>query len=100
MLSRLQPEFLTGCFGGLPSKCAPRQLWNFAFAGADIDGNMYGILSETLRLNSTEISLNQSSSPSPLHDSSRGSGQTMVSIRVEVHSETLSTHAHRVVDWN
>ncbi|GLB38396.1 putative carbohydrate esterase family 16 protein [Lyophyllum shimeji] len=29
-------EYLTGCFGGRPSAC-PRQLWNFAFAGADID---------------------------------------------------------------
>ncbi|EIM85979.1 uncharacterized protein STEHIDRAFT_131659 [Stereum hirsutum FP-91666 SS1] len=30
------PEFLTGCTSGLPSRC-PRQLWDFAFAGADID---------------------------------------------------------------
>ncbi|TFK40833.1 hypothetical protein BDQ12DRAFT_648133 [Crucibulum laeve] len=30
-------EFLTGCFGGRPSACR-KQLWNFAFAGADIDG--------------------------------------------------------------
>ncbi|KAF9468508.1 hypothetical protein BDZ94DRAFT_1287020 [Collybia nuda] len=29
-------EYLTGCFGGRPSAC-PKQLWNFAFAGADID---------------------------------------------------------------
>ncbi|KAF8073761.1 putative lysophospholipase [Lyophyllum atratum] len=29
-------EYLTGCFSGRPSAC-PRQLWNFAFAGADID---------------------------------------------------------------
>ncbi|KAJ7288258.1 putative lysophospholipase [Mycena rebaudengoi] len=29
-------EFLTGCTGGLPSGCS-RQLWNFAFAGSDID---------------------------------------------------------------
>ncbi|KIJ64511.1 carbohydrate esterase family 16 protein [Hydnomerulius pinastri MD-312] len=29
------PEFLTGCYSGLPSEC-PRQLWDFAFAGADI----------------------------------------------------------------
>ncbi|EGN98242.1 carbohydrate esterase family 16 protein, partial [Serpula lacrymans var. lacrymans S7.3] len=28
-------EYLTGCFGGLPSACS-RQLWDFAFAGADI----------------------------------------------------------------
>ncbi|KAH8599453.1 hypothetical protein B0O99DRAFT_738318 [Bisporella sp. PMI_857] len=28
-------EFLTGCFSGLPSKCRT-QLWDFAFAGADI----------------------------------------------------------------
>ncbi|KAH7915416.1 putative lysophospholipase [Hygrophoropsis aurantiaca] len=28
-------EFLTGCYEGLPSFCS-RQLWNFAFAGADI----------------------------------------------------------------
>ncbi|KAL5524356.1 hypothetical protein ACEPAF_9496 [Sanghuangporus sanghuang] len=33
-------EFLTGCFRGKPSDCTPRQLWNFAFAGADIDGNL------------------------------------------------------------
>ncbi|KAI1793243.1 hypothetical protein LXA43DRAFT_1001538 [Ganoderma leucocontextum] len=30
-------EFLTGCFAGKPSECAPHQLWNFAFAGAKID---------------------------------------------------------------
>ncbi|KAK7681543.1 hypothetical protein QCA50_015275 [Cerrena zonata] len=30
-------EFLTGCFEGKPSNCHPHQLWNFAFAGADID---------------------------------------------------------------
>ncbi|KAI8986232.1 hypothetical protein BD414DRAFT_488049 [Trametes punicea] len=30
-------EFLTGCFQGKPSRCSPHQLWNFAFAGADID---------------------------------------------------------------
>ncbi|KAI0775535.1 hypothetical protein BD413DRAFT_491390 [Trametes elegans] len=30
-------EFLTGCFAGKPSSCSPRQLWNFAFAGADVD---------------------------------------------------------------
>ncbi|KAM5533141.1 hypothetical protein V8D89_013189 [Ganoderma adspersum] len=30
-------EFLTGCFAGKPSECAPHQLWNFAFAGAQID---------------------------------------------------------------
>ncbi|TRM64119.1 hypothetical protein BD626DRAFT_456576 [Schizophyllum amplum] len=29
-------EFLTGCFSGLPSSC-DIQLWDFAFAGADID---------------------------------------------------------------
>jgi hypothetical protein len=28
-------EYLTGCFSGLPSKCK-RQLWDFAFAGADV----------------------------------------------------------------
>ncbi|KAL5519854.1 hypothetical protein ACEPAG_1514 [Sanghuangporus baumii] len=33
-------EFLTRCFRGRPSDCTPRQLWNFAFAGADIDGNL------------------------------------------------------------
>ncbi|KDN49798.1 hypothetical protein RSAG8_01863, partial [Rhizoctonia solani AG-8 WAC10335] len=27
---------ITNCYAGLPSKC-PRTLWNFAFAGADID---------------------------------------------------------------
>lgn len=27
---------ITGCYEGLPTKC-PRVLWNFAFAGADID---------------------------------------------------------------
>ncbi|CDO75423.1 Carbohydrate Esterase Family 16 protein [Trametes cinnabarina] len=32
-----QTEFLTGCFKGKPSNCAPHQLWNFAFAGADVD---------------------------------------------------------------
>ncbi|KAG9103584.1 hypothetical protein FRC06_009718, partial [Ceratobasidium sp. 370] len=29
-------EMITGCYSGLPSRC-PRTLWNFAFAGADID---------------------------------------------------------------
>ncbi|KAB5591055.1 ABC transporter G family [Ceratobasidium theobromae] len=29
-------EMITGCYSGLPTKC-PRTLWNFAFAGADID---------------------------------------------------------------
>ncbi|KAF5385666.1 hypothetical protein D9757_005474 [Collybiopsis confluens] len=29
-------EFLTGCLGGSPTKCE-KQLWNFAFAGSDID---------------------------------------------------------------
>jgi len=29
-------EFLTGCFGGSPLSCE-KQLWNFAFAGSDID---------------------------------------------------------------
>ncbi|KAI0070441.1 hypothetical protein K474DRAFT_1608680 [Panus rudis PR-1116 ss-1] len=33
-------EFLTGCFEGLPSECSPHQLWNFAFAGADIDAKI------------------------------------------------------------
>ncbi|KJA17997.1 carbohydrate esterase family 16 protein [Hypholoma sublateritium FD-334 SS-4] len=32
-------EFLTGCLEGLPTRCT-RQLWDFAFAGADIDGNL------------------------------------------------------------
>ncbi|KAH9846362.1 hypothetical protein C2E23DRAFT_582601 [Lenzites betulinus] len=30
-------EFLTGCFQGKPADCSPHQLWNFAFAGADVD---------------------------------------------------------------
>ncbi|KAJ7016644.1 hypothetical protein C8F04DRAFT_503417 [Mycena alexandri] len=30
-------EFLTGCMGGLPSRCS-KQLWDFAFAGSDING--------------------------------------------------------------
>ncbi|KAM5545787.1 hypothetical protein V8D89_000825 [Ganoderma adspersum] len=30
-------EYLTGCFEGKPSDCAPHQLWNFAFSGADVD---------------------------------------------------------------
>jgi len=30
-------EFLTGCMEGLPSRCT-KQLWDFAFAGSDIDG--------------------------------------------------------------
>ncbi|KAJ7134696.1 hypothetical protein C8R44DRAFT_610060 [Mycena epipterygia] len=30
-------EFLTGCLEGSPLQC-PKQLWNFAFAGSDIDG--------------------------------------------------------------
>jgi len=29
-------EFLTGCYSGLPTNCAPHKLWDFAFAGADI----------------------------------------------------------------
>ncbi|KAJ7644194.1 hypothetical protein FB45DRAFT_1020976 [Roridomyces roridus] len=32
-------EFLTGCFEGEPSECT-KQLWDFAFAGSDIDGNL------------------------------------------------------------
>uniref|UniRef100_A0A8H7Y3P1 Carbohydrate esterase family 16 protein n=1 Tax=Psilocybe cubensis TaxID=181762 RepID=A0A8H7Y3P1_PSICU len=32
-------EFLTGCFEGKPSSCE-KQLWDFSFAGADIDGNL------------------------------------------------------------
>ncbi|EIN12675.1 hypothetical protein PUNSTDRAFT_60790 [Punctularia strigosozonata HHB-11173 SS5] len=32
-------EFLTGCLGGHPSSCR-RQLWDFAFAGSDIDANL------------------------------------------------------------
>ncbi|KAF4617467.1 hypothetical protein D9613_006096 [Agrocybe pediades] len=32
-------EFLTGCFEGRPSQCR-RQLWDFAFAGADIDASL------------------------------------------------------------
>ncbi|KAL0573782.1 hypothetical protein V5O48_008169 [Marasmius crinis-equi] len=32
-------EFLTGCFEGPPSQCQ-KQLWDFAFAGADIDGTI------------------------------------------------------------
>ncbi|CAA7271332.1 unnamed protein product [Cyclocybe aegerita] len=32
-------EFLTGCFSGRPARCR-RQLWDFAFAGADIDANL------------------------------------------------------------
>ncbi|KIY72415.1 carbohydrate esterase family 16 protein [Cylindrobasidium torrendii FP15055 ss-10] len=32
-------EYLTGCFGGLPSAC-PTQLWDFAFAGADISKDL------------------------------------------------------------
>ncbi|RPD53876.1 hypothetical protein L226DRAFT_548395 [Lentinus tigrinus ALCF2SS1-7] len=30
-------EYLTGCFQGRPAECAPRQLWDFAFSGADVD---------------------------------------------------------------
>ncbi|KAH8114740.1 hypothetical protein DFH11DRAFT_1508678 [Phellopilus nigrolimitatus] len=33
-------EFLTKCFSGRPLDCSPRQLWDFAFAGADVDGNL------------------------------------------------------------
>lgn len=32
-------EFLTGCFQGSPLNCT-KQLWDFAFAGADIDGDL------------------------------------------------------------
>ncbi|KDQ25587.1 hypothetical protein PLEOSDRAFT_1085077 [Pleurotus ostreatus PC15] len=35
----VQIEFLTGCFQGRPSECST-QLWDFAFAGADIDGSL------------------------------------------------------------
>lgn len=35
-----QIEYLTRCFEGLPSQCAFHQLWDFAFAGADIDPTM------------------------------------------------------------
>jgi len=33
-------EYLTSCFEGLPSECSKKQLWNFAFAGADIDATL------------------------------------------------------------
>ncbi|KAI0322350.1 hypothetical protein OF83DRAFT_1049465 [Amylostereum chailletii] len=33
-------EFLTGCFEGEPLQCQPRQLWDFSFAGADIDKSL------------------------------------------------------------
>ncbi|KAA1469878.1 hypothetical protein DENSPDRAFT_835557 [Dentipellis sp. KUC8613] len=33
-------EFLTGCFEGRPSDCHPHQLWDFSFAGADIDKSL------------------------------------------------------------
>lgn len=29
-------EYLTGCYEGLPAECPGTQLWDFAFAGADI----------------------------------------------------------------
>ncbi|KAF8158099.1 hypothetical protein B0H34DRAFT_845475 [Crassisporium funariophilum] len=32
-------EFLTGCFEGSPTRCN-KQLWDFAFAGSDIDGTL------------------------------------------------------------
>ncbi|KAL1736516.1 hypothetical protein EV714DRAFT_279088 [Schizophyllum commune] len=32
-------QYLTGCFSGLPSDC-DTQLWDFAFAGADIDSDI------------------------------------------------------------
>ncbi|KAK0464468.1 uncharacterized protein EV420DRAFT_1618320 [Desarmillaria tabescens] len=32
-------EFLTGCFSGSPAAC-DKQLWDFAFAGADIDADL------------------------------------------------------------
>jgi len=32
-------EFLTGCLGGFPLNCG-KQLWDFAFAGSDIDGTL------------------------------------------------------------
>ncbi|PPR05408.1 hypothetical protein CVT24_008022 [Panaeolus cyanescens] len=38
-LSTPQLEFLTGCGTGLPSRCT-KQLWDFAFAGADISGKL------------------------------------------------------------
>ena len=34
-----QVEYLTGCFEGHPIDCQ-RQLWDFAFRGAVIDGSM------------------------------------------------------------
>ena len=36
----IQIEFLTGCFEGHPTACSPRQLFDFAFAGADISGEL------------------------------------------------------------
>jgi len=33
-------EFLTGCLSGKPSDCSEHQLWDFAFAGADIDSKL------------------------------------------------------------
>ncbi|KAL1668786.1 hypothetical protein GGF50DRAFT_123753 [Schizophyllum commune] len=35
-------QFLTGCFSGLPSDC-DTQLWDFAFAGADIDADLLSL---------------------------------------------------------
>ncbi|KIJ54734.1 carbohydrate esterase family 16 protein [Sphaerobolus stellatus SS14] len=33
-------EFLTDCFQGPPSACSPRRLFDFAFAGSDISGDL------------------------------------------------------------
>ncbi|TFY68387.1 hypothetical protein EVG20_g3574 [Dentipellis fragilis] len=40
ILDIAQLEFLTGCFEGRPSDCHPHQLWDFSFAGADIDKSL------------------------------------------------------------
>jgi hypothetical protein len=46
--STRQIEMVAGCYAGLPAKC-PRTLWNFAFAGADIDPSMYVSCSSYVR---------------------------------------------------
>ena len=38
-LKDAQLQYLTGCFSGHPSDC-DIQLWDFAFAGADIDADL------------------------------------------------------------
>ncbi len=53
----IQLEYLTGCFQGRPSECAPRQLWDFAFSGADVDKNLWVYEHPSLEVKPLTISI-------------------------------------------